>query len=309
MTVQTFLELNEASIGPSGAAWDSCDALKQLNKARSALYGLEDFDGLIQPICMNSCATLHMPWFGQMVKSAYRCNQIIPIAPGEYWAAVPAYCCGPSVGITDLQTYSPVPVANTFYSRIGVRGLSAEDIGTKVKISYYTHAGSIQTDELELISSGVSVTEMSVASIISIKKGPTDGRVAFHVVDSNGECCGNPMFYAYALEDDLKYRQYCMSLSCCSSCRQVIIKVKKKYLPFTDKHYNHQIDFEEHPLAIAMQAMAELSKRTQEGYKMYQVLIASAINYLKKNTSKAQETIGDMTLSTDYPAVVDECLT
>ena len=227
MTVQTFLELNESSIGPSGAAWDSCDALKQLNKSRSAFYGLEDFDGLVVPICMNSCATLHMPWFAEMAKSAYRCNQQILIAPGEYWASPIANCCGPSVGITDLQTYSPVPIANIFRSRLGIRPISVVDVGRKVKISYYTTSGSIQTDELELTPDGNSVTEMSVSAVISIKKGPTDGRVAVFTVDANGNCC-SPLFYANALEDDLKYRQYCMNVSCCSSCQQVVVKVKKK---------------------------------------------------------------------------------
>ena len=308
MTVQTFLELNESSIGPIGAAWDSCDALKQLNKTRSAFYGLEDFDGLVVPVCMSSCATLHMPWFAEMVKSAYRCNQLIPIAPGEYWAHAPAHCCGVPVGITDLQSYSPVPVANTFNSRLGFRPISAVDVGKKIKVSYYTTAGSIQTDELELTANGNSVTEMAVGAVISIKKNPTDGRVAVFTVDSNGNCC-SLLFYAYALEDDLKYRQYCMNLSCCSSCQQVVIKVKKKYLPFTSAHYNHPIDFEEHPLAIGMQSIAELGKRTTEGYKMYQALIGSAINYLKKNTSKKQETISDLGLSTDYPTVLNECLT
>ena len=306
MTVQTFLELNEQSIGASGAAWDSCDALRQLNKARSALYGLDDWDGLIVPICMSSCATLHMPWFAEMAKSAYRCNQLIPIAIGEYWAHPPGNCCGVPVGITDVQTYSPVPVGNLFNSRLGFRPMSAVDIGKKIKVSYYTLAGSIQTDELEL-TTGNSVTEMAVGSVISIKKSPTDGRVAVFTIDSNGNCC-EPLFYAHALEDDLKYRQYCMNLSCCSACQQVVVKVKKKYLPFTEAHYNHPIDFEEHPLAIVMQAISELNKRTTEGFKMYSSLISAAINYLKKNTTKKQETVSDIGLTTDYPTIIDECL-
>ena len=72
-------------------------------------------------------------------------------------------------------------------------------------------------------------------------------------------------------------------------------------------HYNHPIDFEEHPLSIGMQAISELNKRTTEGYKMYQALIGSAINYLKKNTSKKQETVGDIALTTDYPSILNEC--
>jgi hypothetical protein len=307
MTVQEFLQLNEASISSAGASWDSCEALLNLNKARSALFGIDTFHGLVESVCMNACETIFMPWFGEDIKAVYRCKKIIGIAPGEYWVNAFGDCCGPQEGVTDTQTYSPVPTANSFNSRIGIRNRDILDNGRKVSISYYTPSGTSVTEDLILNDEIPSITEETVRAFISINKGSTSGMLYFYSVNSEGVCC-EKLFPAYPLETNLLYRQYCISRTCCSSCSQIVVKVKRKYFPFTELNYNYPIDFPEHALALAMQAISEINKRTPDGYKLYQGLISSAINYVRKNTSKKQETIGDIGNSSDYPTIIEECI-
>lgn len=305
MTVQEYLELNEASIGSSGASWDSCEALVQLNKARSALYGLHNFHGLLQTICVNTCNAICLPWFADSIKAAYRCNKLITIASGEYFAYINNDCCGQPEGITDTGEYLPVPCSNSFCTRIGVRSADFNDNGKKVSITYVATSGSLVTDEFVLNFEGFSVTELAVARIVSIKKDSTNGIVWFHDVNNEEALC-NKLFCAYPLETNLRYRKYCVSSQCCSSCSQIALVVRRKFIPFTDMHYNMPIDFAEHALSLAMEAIAAKDKRTPEGVKMYNELIRSAINYLKLNTVKEEQTFSDVTLSQDYPSI-NEC--
>jgi hypothetical protein len=303
MTVQEFLENNESSIGASGAAWDSCDALKQLNRARSVLYGLDTWHGLSGIICVRACGKLSFPYFVGDIKAAYRCKGNIYIAPGEYWVNGTESCCGTQEGITDDGIYAPVPVANSFSSRLGVRPADIGDSGKIVKISYITDGGSHITDELTLDYEKFAVTENQVRRVISIAKTPTYGPVMFASISPDGDCC-EKLFKAYPPETHLKYRQYCISSQCCSSCQYVSIRYKKKFFRFTEMHYNHDLDIDEHAMLHAMMAISELDKRNIEGYRLYQEHIKSAINYLKKSSSKSEETVSDLGVSNDYPSIV-----
>jgi hypothetical protein len=146
---------------------------------------------------------------------------------------------------------------------------------------------------------------MAVVKIISIWKDSTAGMVHVFNVNHNGDCCDR-QFGMHPLETNLKYRLYCVSDLCCSSCSKIVLKVKKKYFPFTSMHYNHQIDFVEHGLSLAMEAISAKNKRTPEGLKLYNELFRSALNYIKINTVQEEQTTFDMSYSNDYPAIPDE---
>lgn len=303
MTVQDFLQNNEASISASGAAWNSCQALRQLNRARSLLYGLDTWHGLTGTICMNACSVISLPYFVEDIKAVYRCSKLMYIAPGEYWAAGEGACCGAEEHITDNGEYSPVPVSNSFNSRIGIRPSDIEDKGKEVTITYLSDGASHITEKHVLDFEAMSVTESQVRKIISISKNHTFGPVVFNSVGPDGECC-DKLFKAYPPETHLRYRQYCLSSACCSACNQIIIKYKKKFFNFYETDYNKELDFPEHAMYLAMIAISESDKRSPEGYKMYQEYVRSAINYLKKFQTKKEETISDIGISSDYPSIV-----
>lgn len=303
MTVEDFLQNNESSIGAAGAAWNSCQALNQLNRARNLLYGLDNWHGLSGTICMNACGTISVPYFVEDIKAVYRCNKLLYIAPGEYWTSGEESCCGSEEKVIDNGEYSPIPIANEFTTRIGVRSSDMEDDGKTIKITYITAGGSSITDTLTLNFDGLAVTENSVRRITSVAKLHTFGIISFYSVGPDGECC-EKLFKAFPAETHLRYRQYCLSQSCCSSCQQVIIKYKKKFLKFFETDYNKELDFPEHAMYLAMIAISESDKRSVEGYKLYQEYVRSAINYLKKFQTKKEETVSDIGISSDYPTIV-----
>lgn len=304
MTVEDFLKLNEAAIGATGGSWDDCNALTQLNKARSALYGIDHWSGLTERVCVPACGCIHIPWFADRAIGAYRCTGIIPIATGEYWAHADRSCCGAEERITDLNSISPVPVTNSFASRIGIKITDIMDENTEVTITYQNEAGSYITQILTGKFDSFSVTETSLRRIVSIRKKPTSGFIQFFSANSDGECC-SLLFSAHPMESHLQYKQYSVSTECCSSCKQVVLKVKRKYVPLATMHYNLAIEFPEHALGLAMQGISELAKRTDAGFTSYQAHIGSAISYMRKNETKEKDTYGDLTHSNDYPEVVN----
>lgn len=304
MTVEDFLKLNEKYIGPTGGSWDDCNAIPQLNKARSALYGIDSWSGLVDTICVPSCGPISIPWFADRVVGAYRCTGIIPIATGEYWASAERSCCGQEEHITDLNKISPVPVLNSFGSRVGIKITDIMDEDTSVTVTYQNKSGSYVTEQLAGKFDSFSVTETDVMKFISIKKKPTNGFIQFFSSNSDGECC-KLLFSAHPMEGHLQYKQYCVSDACCSECKQIILKVKRKYVGLSTMHHNMPIEFPEHALSLAMQAEAERDKRTAEGFSGYQTMIGSAIAYMRKNEIKEKDTYGNFTQSNDYPAVVD----
>lgn len=312
MTFEDFLRMNESSIGPTGGDWDSCDGLLYLNKARSALYGIDNWHGLIQTICVNECNGLILPWFASRAIGAYKCNGIIPIDEGEYWANALDTNCGAPLHIVDANQTIPVPISNEFNSRIGVKLGDFNDVGAEITITYETGQGSVVTEKLVVnekmkmvVSDGSdhSVTETSVKKVYSIKKPDTHGPIRFYEVDSDGNCC-KILFTAHALETHLQYKRYCFVGGCCSPCSPVTVKVKKKYLPVTDRHYNFPVDFPDHALGLAMEAVAARAKRTTEGLNEYNALLSSAINYLRKNEIKEKTTFGDIGQTNDYPDIL-----
>lgn len=301
MTVQDFLILNAESIGPTGGDWNSCDALRVLNKARSALYGIDNWSGLITKVCVPCGASLIMPWFADRAVGAYKCKSIVHIATGEYWAVAPSNCCGDQFGITDMNQTSPVPVSNLFTSRLGIEIADFEDVGKQVTITYQNDAGSIITEVLTLGDFGsLSITSTSVRKVFSIKKPDSYGFFKFWSVNSDGDR-GSLLFSAHPLETHLAYKQYCVP-SCCCPNEIIVVDVKKKFIPFTYNHYNFPIDLPEHALSLAMDAITNKDKKTAEGVQMYNTLIASAINYLRKNEIKEKTTYGDSGHSDDYPS-------
>jgi len=302
MTVQDFLQLHESSIGPTGARWDDCIALNVLNKARSALYGIDAWSGIVDTICVNACQFIYLPWFADITKGAYRCDGIIPIATGEYWTYANGAYKGLGTRITDLNKISPVPVTNDFSSRIAIKSEDFNDEGVSVKVTYQSHGGSIITEDLSVGFQGYSVTETKVKRFLSIRKPATHGYIRFYSVNSDG-VVGDPIFPAAPMETHLQYKAYCIESSCCSSCKQIIIDVKRKFIPFSDMHYNLAIEFPDHALALAMQAVSELDKRTPDGNSSYQSLMGSAISYLRKNQIKEKDTYGDAGDSDDYPEI------
>jgi hypothetical protein len=304
MTVEDFLKLNEKYIGPTGGSWDDCNAIAQLNKARSALYGIDSWSGLVDTVCVPSCGPIHIPWFADRAVGAYRCTGIIQIATGEYWVGADNSCCGAPEHITDLNTISPVPITNSFKSRLGIKLTDLMDEGTVVRITYQNESGSYITEDLVGKYDEFSVTESRVRKVISIKKNPTSGFIQFFSVNSDGSCC-DLLFSAHPMEGHLQYKQYCVSNECCNACKQIILKVKRKYIGLSNMHYNLPIEFPEHALSLAMQAEAERDKRTPESFTAYQAMIGSAIAYMRKNEIKEKDTYGNLTQSNDYPEVVN----
>jgi hypothetical protein len=303
MTVQEFLEMNESSIGPTGAAWDDCNSLLMLNKARSALYGVDNWSGLIDKICVPCGEKIYLPWFADRAVGAYECKGIVHIATGEYWTGVSGSCCGNSLGIVDLNKVAPIPVSNEFSTRIGIRITDIEDANTEVVITYQNHEGAWLTETLSSSDfNHLSVTESKVKHIISIKKPSTHGFIQFYATNSDGECCGM-LFQAHPMEQHLQYKTYCVP-SCCDPSKKIILDVKRKFIRFTDKHYNLPIDFSEHALSLAMEAIASKDTRTQEGRAAYRDQIQLAINYLRKNEIKEKQSYGDGGQSNDYPSFV-----
>jgi hypothetical protein len=303
MTVEQFLQMNESSIGTAGASWDSCDALLMFNKARSALYGIDNWSGLIDKICVPCGEKIFIPWFSSRAVGAYECKGIIPIATGEYWAGASGNCCGGKLGIIDLNEVSPVPVSNNFSTRIGIRITDIEDANSEVKFTYQNHAGAIVTETLSSSDfNHFSVTESKVKKVISIKKPDTHGFIQFYSSNSDGQCC-TMLFQAHPMEQHLQYRAYCIP-ECCNCDKKVILDVKKTYIPFTEKHYNLPIDFAEHALSLAMEAIAAKDTRTPEGRATYKDEILLAINYLRKNEVKEKQSYGDGGQSNDYPSFI-----
>lgn len=300
MTVQEFLLMNEASIGPTGGNWDDCNALNILNKARSALYGIDNFSGLLRKICVPCGEKIYLPWFADRAVGAYRCNGIVPIATGEYWADAISSCCGEALGITDLNNASPVPISNSFNSRIGIKITDINDAGAEVVITYQNESGSYITETLKSNDfNDFSVTESKVLKIISIKKSSTYGFIQFYTSNSDSKCC-ELLFSAHPLESHLSYKTYCTP-SCCDPNKQIVVDVKRKFIPLSDKHYNLPIDFPEHALGLAMDAISLKDKKTPEGMAGYKDAIGSAIAYLRKNEIKEKQSYGDAGQSNDYP--------
>lgn len=301
-SLKEFLQENEKSIGANGGAWDSCEALTQINSARAILYGLDNWIGTLKHICVHSCHVVNIPWFAESIKAAYTCNKSILISDGEYWAPANKGCCEKQVGFTDNASYSPIPAPLDLGCRIGVMPRDLEDYGKKVSVSYYTTKGSLVSEEL-VLGSSFSVTENRVGKVEAITKDSTFGIVSFFSATPRGKkACF--LFNAHPMETSLRYRQYCFNDPCCNQCKQLVLIVKKKFFRFTKEHYNHQIEFPDHALALAMEAISEKDKRTAEGISLYERLIQTSIRYLKKNTQEENETFSEMTASNDYPSII-----
>jgi hypothetical protein len=247
-----------------------------------------------------------VPWFGERIKFAYRCNRPIIIAAGDYFMDTGRDCCGGEEHITDLEQKSPVPITNYFTTRLGFKLTDMDDEGAILKITYVTRNGNHVTDELTMVFGQSILTSMSVREVVSIKKEPSNGMIRVYSTTPDGNCC-DQLFPIYPLESHLNYSMYSVNSQCCNSCDRLVLVIKRKYLKFTEKHYNYPIDFADHGLALIMEAISEKDKRTPEGFAQYNSLLRSGINFLKTNTTKEQSTFGDVSLSKDYPAVVNGC--
>lgn len=284
MTVKQFLIENASSIGGAGSSWDDCNALTQLNRARSLLYSLGDWDGLTVYSCVQKCSSgkLITPWFASEIKSAYTCNGNITIADEEYFRIVSKSCCGRQVGIIDTETYSPTPVElDDNCSSISIVSGDLNDTGKVVSIVYTNRKGSIVTDEIEIKEAFKKYkTSFPVRKIISISKPPTGGEIFFY---SNKEGCKR-LFSLSPYESSPRYRVYCLNNNECGSCcgGNIVLKLRKKYVPYTDIHYDHLIDLNPYALSLGMQAISALDQRTVEGFNLHNSLVRNAVDFLKK---------------------------
>ena len=299
MTIKQFLIENASSIGGAGSSWDDCNALTQLNRARSLLYSLGDWDGLTVYACVSKCASgrLITPWFASEIKAAYTCNGPITIADEEYFRIVNKSCCGRAVGITDTETYSPTPVElEDECSSISIVSGDMNDVGKTISIVYINRKGSIVTDEIEIKEAFKKYkTSFPVRKIISISKPPTGGEIFFY---SNKEGCKR-LFTLSPYESSPRYRVYCINDNDCSCCGdKVILKLRKKYIPYTDIHYEHLIDLNPYALSLGMQAIAALDQRTPEGFNLHNALVRNAIDFLKKEQSEKSSFSGDTETTT-----------
>lgn len=284
MNVKQFLQENSSSIGSSGAEWDDCSALTQLNRARSLLYSLGDWDGLTVYSCISQCATgkLITPWFASEIKAAYTCKGKVTIATGEYFSIVSKSCCGKRLGITDTQTYSPTPVDIGEQCRgISLMSGDMDDEKQTISIVYMNRRGSIITDQFEITDAFKKHrTSSSIKQIISISKPATSGEIHFY---SNDKGCPY-LFSLSPYESSPRYRVYCLNNNECGSCcgGNIVLKLRKKYVPYTDKHYDHLIDLNPYALSLGMQAISAMDQRTVEGFNLHNSLVRNAVDFLKK---------------------------
>lgn len=284
MTVKEFLQENEASILAKGGKWDDCRSITQLNRARSLLYSLGDWDGLTVYSCVPNCASgrLITPWFASEIKAAYTCKGKVTIATGEYFSIVSKSCCGKRIGITDTQTYSPTPIdLDEQCKGISLMASDMLDEGQDVSISYINRKGSVVTDKFNIKEAFKKYkTSTSVKKIVSISKSPTSGGIHFYS-NENGSPC---LFSLSPYESSPKYRVYCINGSECDSCcgENIVLKLHKKYVPYTDKHYDHLIDLNPYALSLGMQAISALDQRTTEGFNLHNALVRNAVDFLKK---------------------------
>lgn len=283
MTVKEFLQDNESSIGSSGGKWDSCDALKQLNRTRNLFYGLGTWDGLTTYACISSCSKgrLITPWFASKIDEAYTCNRKVTIATGGYFALVDRSYCGRRLRVEDTQTYSstPIPIEESCKGLL-VESQDILDAGKTISISYLNKRGSVVSDEIQLTETFKKFkTSSTIKSIISINKPVTSGEIHFFSRDDNKH-----LFSLSPYENSPRYRVYCINGNECSNCcgETFVLKMRRRYLPFSEVHYEHHIDLNPHALAIGMQAMSAFDERTSEGLNRYTSLVRSAVDLLKK---------------------------
>lgn len=313
MTLKEFLQNNESSIGESGGNWNDCNSLNQLNKARSILYSTGIWDGMIAYTCISNCynGRLIVPWFADQILDAYTCKKRVTIETGEYFSIVDKSYCGKQIGITDTQTYSPTPVDLQLLSRgLSITSGDMDDQDKIITIVYLNNRGSVITDEIEIDQAFKKYrTSTSIKKIVSISKPASSGEIHFH---SNSKGCPY-LFTLSPYETNPQYRVYCVNGNECNHCfpdggccsdTQIVLKLKKKHFTFTELHYNHQIDFNSHALALAMQSIPELEKRTPEGLNMHRQLIKEALDYLKKNNNVRDDKPNNFSPHNYYPEVV-----
>lgn len=283
MTLQEFLKNNESSFGQKGAKWNDCANLKQINKARSLIYSLGVWDGMISYLCVKCLSgVFYLPFSAERILSAYRCSSGIKIAEGEYFSVVRGSNVGDPISIIDNKVYSSTPVDIDYTGFINFRLTDFNDKGSNVNIVYRNTSGSIVTDNI-LIEKPFEKyrTSTKVKEILSLTKDSTSGNL--EVLTGMGKY----LFHLSPYETEAKYRRYCASTHCCSkskcSCSsEIIIQTKNKFYPYTELHYSHIIDVNEHALVLALQAIAALEKRDTEGFNLYKSIIASVVDFLKK---------------------------
>lgn len=295
MTLKEFLQENSGSIGDSGGEWDSCEALKQLNRARSLIYSLGNWDGLTTYACVSPCSKGRFvtPWFASEVKAAYTCRETVTINSGEYFSLVNKGCCGNKLGITDTQTYSATPVPIDELCRgFSVFSGDMDDEQQTITVVYHNNKGSVITDEFQLTEAFKKYrSSSSVKKIVSISKPPTSGEVHFH---SNEKGCPY-LFSLSPYESSQRYRIYCINANECGGCcgKQIVLKMRKKCFPYTALHYHHQVDLNSHALALGMQAISALDQRTPEGLNLYRSLVREVIDLLKKEQTEKSDFSSD----------------
>lgn len=286
MTVREFLQNNESSIGSNGAAWDHCDALNQLNKVRSLFYSIGDFDANTAYICVTCWGNrIYLPWFSNKILGAFNCRGTIRIGDSELFAIVDRSCCGRSVGVIDNEQYSPVPINNSFNGKLLFRIMDSEDVGSLLKVSYINLSGSLVIDEILFEEPFINYeTSLEVREIKSISKPSTNGIVAVSYSATE------PLFHLSPYVTSHKYRMYCLQSDCCDG-ETITLHIKKCYFPFTALHYDHLIDFPDHALSLAMEAIGARASRTTEGIAVYEKLLANAINFLKRQKFESTDSV------------------
>ena len=286
MTLRTFLENNESSIGSSGAAWDSCDALRQINRVRSAFYDIGDWDGNTSFICITCCnGKIYLPFYASKIISAFKCNKQVLIADSEFFALVSRSCCGTQVGIVDNNQYSPVPRENCFSGNLLFQAMDTADKGVEITASYLNRAGSMISDSIILDPAWDKISSAyDVMTIKALSKPSTHGPILVY------DCAGTCLFGLSPYSTSYQYRVYCLQQDCCDD-EQIVLHVAKAFYPFTELHYDHLIDFPEHALSLGMEAISARSLRTTEGIAVYEKLFRLAIQYLKKQKEIAIETL------------------
>lgn len=287
MTVREFLTANESSIGANGAAWDSCDALNQINKTRASFYDIGDWDGNTEFICLRCYSgKIFLPWFASQIIAAFRCRGIVEIADSEHYAITDRNCCGKPIQITDNNQYSPTPITNSFNGLWNFKSVDSEDAGVVIKVSYHTDNGSLINESITLVEEQVQYsTGFPVQTIKSISKPSTNGPI---IVSDCG--CTN-LFTISPYTTSVRHRVYCIAGCCCGDGELLTIRVKKAYYPFSILHYDHLIDFPDHALALGMEAIAARGQRTTEGINVYERLFRNAVQFLKKQKETAMDTV------------------
>jgi hypothetical protein len=250
-----------------------------LNLARQLVYPMDDFEGTID-YCYVHCldGKFTLPYHIETIRNAYDCECRIDIEPGQWKPACPPYAIRHCLNFVRTDEYVVVPVNLRLGYMYGFRITDLNDAGIKFSVSYMNEGFGAVSEDVTLPSTLEDIVWLvdPVVRFYSINKPRTVGYIQLYARSPYNQCC---LIYNYhPLETCPQYQVY-YSNQFFGNC--ILIRGKKRFIPYTDKDYDMPLDIKSHDgLRFAMKAIEhEASGRLNE----YSATLASARGHFEKD--------------------------